>query len=104
MQEFLTWEMLGTFAGAVGATTVLTQIAKRFITRVDPKWIALTFALLISLGRTLFYIRESSVQAIALAVFNGLMVAGSSVGLFEGVKSFGRSVLHKDKGETREDK
>lgn len=92
MNEFLTWEMLGTFVGAVTATTLLTQVIKHFITKLDPKWIALGVATLAVMGYTLLYVQDYSGQGIAMAVVNVFMVTGASIGLFEGVKSFADTV------------
>lgn len=94
MNDFVTWELIGTFAGAVALTTGLTQVIKHYLEKIDPKWIALIVALLATVGYATVHVGDVSPQAVAMAMVNGLIVAGTSIGLFEGVKSFGR-VLKK---------
>lgn len=81
MENFLTWEMLGTFAGAVLAVTALTQVLKNYI-RFDAKWVALVLSILIVIGLQ-FVLGNFAVESWVLAVLNALVVAGTSIGAFE---------------------
>jgi len=88
MNEFITVEVLGTFAGITAATCVLTEVIKRYIS-IDPKWIALAVAGLLCFGRALIFTGDFSAGGIFMTTVNWLVVTGSSIGLFEGaVKKF----------------
>ena len=88
MQDFITWEFLGTFGGSAIAVTALTQIVKRYIS-IDPKWIALILALIVTIGAQVVN-GELMLVSFIMSALNALLVAGASVGTFEAVKEFGR--------------
>ena len=79
--EQLTWEMLGTTAGAATAVSLLTQIIKHFLP-IDPKWIALGLALVILIGVQLIS-GDFAPASFLLSVFNALVATGTSVGVYE---------------------
>ena len=85
--ESLTWELLLTTAGCTAATTALTQIIKKLIA-IDPKWIALVVAIFLSVCAQIFFVGATA-GGIIMATINGILAAGSSIGLFEGLKSIG---------------
>jgi len=87
--ENLTIELLATFGGCTAAVTTLTQILKRYVKVVDPKVISLVLALVIQI--TLVALQGATWDMYALAAFNGVLVSGSSIGLYEGVVSLGQS-------------
>jgi len=88
LNEFLTWDYLGTFGGASLAVTLLTQAVKGYLKDVDPKIIALCWAILIMLGAEFITsVGTSTVSGVLMAAMNALLVAGASVGLFETAKS-----------------
>jgi hypothetical protein len=85
MNEFLTLEFLGTFAGITAISTLVVQCVKSVI-KIDPKWIALiTGFVLVTVFRILP--NAVSVQSVVLELLNGVLVSGSSIGLFETIKS-----------------
>ena len=83
--ESLTWELLLTTVGCAAATTALTQIIKKLI-GIDPKWIALVVALFLSVCAQIVLVGATA-GGIIMAAINGILAAGTSIGLFEGLKS-----------------
>jgi len=97
--EYITIEILGTFTGCAAAVTALTQVAKHFIKRVDPKWIALLISFVISIG--LFIASaDLTVMKFILALCNALLVTGVAIGIFEGGVKAILSKLSSSKEET----
>ena len=84
MNAFLSWDFLATFAGASVAGTVLTQIIKKYVT-FDPKYIALAVTIIVVVGVQLFHLHDYSAGGIVMAILNGFLAAGSSVGIYETV-------------------
>lgn len=91
--SLITLELIGTFYGATVVVTAVTQIVKKYI-NTNPKWVALTLAVIISLINVIA-IGEHTVVAYALSLFNALVIAGASIGAFETVKSVGRHIHNK---------
>ena len=89
LNDFITLEFLGTFSGAALVVTLLTQLAKRFVTAIDPKWIALFFAGAVSLVKELAR-GDFSAAAWFLAGLNAFVIAGAAIGGFEGAKGVGK--------------
>jgi len=94
MNDFLSWEFLGTFAGAATFVTLMTQVAKQFI-NVDPKWISLAFSMIVSLGMVSLK-DEWTAAAVVMALLNALFVTGAAVGLYEAGKDVGQFVRKGD--------
>ena len=89
LNDFITLEFLGTFSGVVVVVTLLTQIVKRFVTAIDPKWIALAFAVAVSTLKELA-VGDLSVPGWILAGLNALVITGAAIGTFEGAKGLGK--------------
>lgn len=83
MNEFITWEFLTTYGGMVAAVTILTQVIKGYIPRLDPKWTALIIAFIGQIGVQLLFRQDYSVQGIFMALINVFMVLAGSVGAYE---------------------
>ena len=83
--EFLNWAAFGTAAGAASAVTLLTQVAKQFFKGADPKLIALAISAVVNLGMCAAS-GGATAGGLAMAALNALLVAGASIGLFEGAK------------------
>lgn len=47
MNDFLTWEVLGTFAGCVAAVVILTELLKKILPKITPLLISFVVALVI---------------------------------------------------------
>jgi len=49
MQEFFTWAMLGTYAGAVVAVTLITQLVKEWLKTIPTRIVSYVIALAVLL-------------------------------------------------------
>lgn len=85
MTEFLTWELLSTFAGSVAAVTLITQLAKQYL-NLDPKWIALAASILVCVAVQAFYLQDFTAAGLVLMGFNILVVLAAAIGSYEIVK------------------
>ena len=86
INNFLTPELLGTFGGVVMVVTLLTQATKRYVSALDPKWIALVWAVVASVVKQVAT-GELGFVSLTLAGLNAVVIAGASVGAFEGARS-----------------
>ena len=90
MNEFFTWAMLGTYGGAVLATTLITQLLKgiplfdRLPTRVFSYIVAV--ALLLAAAA---FTEGLSFSAAALVLVNGVVVALAANGAFDAARCTG---------------
>ena len=89
LNDFISPEFLGTFSGAVTVVMLLTQLIKRFIPTVDPKWIALVLAGAVSAAKQLATGDVSAADWI-LAGLNAFVLTGTAIGTFEGCKGLGK--------------
>ena len=89
--EFISLELITTFYGSVFVVELLTQMSKRYV-GIDPKWLTLGFAAVVSLIR-LISIGDFSLIEFALAAFNALLIAGASIGAFETIKGIIRRLI-----------
>ena len=87
-QEFFTWASLGTYAGAVFATTLITQLFKGIgvISRIPTRLFSYAVALVVLLVATIVA-SGLEWQALALCVFNALIVSLAANGTYEAVAS-----------------
>ena len=84
MPEFLDWAQLGTATGVAAAVAVLTQILKKYLQNIDPKWIALSLSLIITYSRQIVY-NDYYFGTFVLSALNAIIAAGVAIGVFEGV-------------------
>jgi uncharacterized membrane protein len=84
MNEFQ-WAYIGTTAGLAAAVSAITQIIKRYMTKTDPKWIALILSALLSIGYRMVFLGEATAETMIIAVVNSIIAAGAAIGAFEGV-------------------
>lgn len=84
MQAFFTWSILGTYAGAVLATSLLTQFFKEmgFLARVPTRVFSYIVALAMLLGATYFGGAWSIANA-ALCPFNAAIVSLAANGGYD---------------------
>ena len=52
MDEFFSWQMLATFAGATAATGILTQFLKNLIPKLPTQWLSYLLALVLLCAAT----------------------------------------------------
>lgn len=86
MQDFFTWAMLATYAGAVLATTLITQLLKGvgFIDRMPTRIFSYIVALAVLLVAT-FFTGGFTVEAAGLCVINAVVVALAAQGAYDGI-------------------
>lgn len=85
MTEFFTPEMLLTFTGQVLFVTTATQVIKKYIGGIDPKWISLALAVAVAGAAQLVILGDFSAQGLALAGANVFSVLSASVLGYEAV-------------------
>lgn len=91
MNEFFTPDVLLTFTGQVLFVTTATQILKRYIPKIDPKWIALVLAFGISFAAQVFFRQDVSPAGFVMTAVNALAVlSGAVMGYESAVKPAAR--------------
>lgn len=93
MNDFFTWTMLATYAGATIATTLVTQMLKgiSFIDRIPTRIFSFIVALVVLIAST-FFTNELTINTAILCVFNAVVVSLASNGTFDAL-----NVKPKDK-------
>lgn len=86
MQEFFTWAMLGTYAGAVLATTLITQLIKEWLKSVPTRIVSYVIALVVLLAAAAFNNALTLADG-ALCLFNAVIVSLAANGGFEALKN-----------------
>ena len=86
MNEFFTWAILATYAGATLATTLVTQLLKGigFIDRIPTRIFSYVIALIILLVAT-FFTGALTWDTAALCVVNAVVVSLAANGAFDAV-------------------
>lgn len=79
MNEFFTWELLATYAGAALATGILTQFLKGVFKMLPTQVLAYIVALLVLLA-ALFFTGALTVSSAALSLLNAVLVATATSG------------------------
>ena len=103
MNEFLTWDMLGTFAGFLGATVVITEFIKKLFPKIHPQIVSFVIALVILISVQLVA-GAFAWSDILLQVMNAAVVSLAANGGFDaaknilggGNKSDGQLVVYDD--------
>lgn len=87
-QDFFTWASLLTYAGAVLATTLVTQLLKGvgFIDRIPTRVFAYIVALIILIAAT-YFTGGFNGESIALCFVNAVVVALAANGAFDAIAS-----------------
>lgn len=81
--EFIDIELLGTVAGCSFIVTLLTQIFKKYLpSKVDTKWLALVFSIIIGVLRIL-YIQQFDFAGIVTGILNIFVLLTASIGIYE---------------------
>lgn len=83
MNEFVSIEILGTIAGCSAIITLLTQVLKKYLPeKVDTKWLALAFSIIIGVLR-IVYVGQYDFAGIVAGIFNIFILLSISVGIYE---------------------
>ncbi len=85
MNEFLTWDMLGTFAGCLGATVILTEFLKKIFPKIHPQIVSYVISLVI-LVCVKVVAGAFAWNDILLQVMNAAVVSLAANGGFDAVK------------------
>lgn len=88
--EFLTWETLATYAGALSAVMVLTQITKGlcFLKRIPTQLWSYILSLCVLIP-AYYFTGQLSVESTGLALLNGAIVALAANGGYDAISSIG---------------
>lgn len=84
MNDWLSWELIGTFAGTCLVVNLITQVYKYVFPNASATAIRI-FALIMSEALTVLVavlFQGASVEGIILAVLNGLLVFASTQGIY----------------------
>jgi hypothetical protein len=84
MNDFFTWEMLATYAGATLATTLVTQIFKGvgFIDKIPTRFFSYAVALIVLLAG-LFFTGGLTVNSAVLCLINAVVVSLAANGAYD---------------------
>ena len=84
MNEFVTWSALGTYAGAVMMTALITQFLKQIplLSKINCQLISYIVAVLLLIGSAVFT-NTLTVESGVLAAVNAVMVALASNGAYD---------------------
>lgn len=92
--EFVSWELLGTYAGAMAMVGVITQLTKeiKFISKIPTQLWSYILALVVMYAANLFMGSLTWSNAV-LILFNSALVSLGANGGYEGiVRAFDKSV------------
>ena len=87
MNEFFTWASLGTYAGAVLATTIITQLLKGIsvFDKLPTRIFSYIIAVIVLLAATIFG-GAVNVSAVALCFVNAAVVSLAANGAFDAIQ------------------
>ncbi len=84
MNEFVTWQMLGSYAGAVMMVTLITQFLKSTpLGKCSTQPVSYGIAVLLLIGAEVFGGQRVTVQGVTLCLINAVMVALASNGVYD---------------------
>jgi hypothetical protein len=86
MNEFFAWANLGTFAGCVAATAIITQFIKNvlFFKSIATQWISYGIAVILLFGSE-FFTGTLTPASGALIPFNAILISLSANGAYTAV-------------------
>ena len=84
--EFVTWELLGTYAGAMAMVGVITQLTKnnKFISKIPTQLWSYILAIVVMLCADLF-LEQLTLSKAILTIFNAALVSLGANGGYEGL-------------------
>lgn len=90
--EFVSWEILGTYAGAMAMVGVITQLTKnsKFISKIPTQLWSYILSVVILLCASLF-LEQLTLSNAVLTIFNAALVSLGANGGYEGlVRAFSK--------------
>lgn len=87
MNDFFTWELLATFAGAATATAIVTQFVKEWLKKIPTQIVSYVIALVIlGIATAVQYGAGAPWSVWALIPFNAVIVSLSANGAFSAIE------------------
>jgi len=85
--DFMTWETLGTYAGALAMVLLLTQLTKElsFLKSVPTQILSYIFALIVIVPAT-YFINGLNMELLILCLFNAVIISIASNGGFTAIQ------------------
>ena len=84
MNEFVTWQTLGTYAGAVMMVTIITQFLKQTpLKNINTQLLAYIISVAILIGAEAFNGSSLTVQGVVLCLLNAVIVALAANGTYD---------------------
>ena len=98
--EFFEWSMLGSYAGAIMAVSVITEIIKDIpgIKKIPTQLMSYVLAFIVLIC-AMFFSGNFSVQGAALAVFNAALVSLGANGGYEAIQRVKKATATKQEAE-----
>ena len=83
MNYFANADVLSTMAGCSVIITLLTQVFKKYLPeKVDTKWLALVFSIVIGILR-IIYVGQYDFNGIVAGIFNIVVLLATAIGVYE---------------------
>jgi hypothetical protein len=84
--EFVTWELLGTYAGAMAMVGVVTQLTKniRFVSKIPTQLWSYIISLVVMYAAN-FFLGQLTASNAVLIIFNAVLVSLGANGGYEGL-------------------
>lgn len=84
--EFVSWEILGTYAGAMAMVGVITQLTKsiKFVSKIPTQLWSYLITLVVMLCAS-YFLGELTLSNAILTVFNSALVSLGTNGAYEGL-------------------
>ena len=84
--EFVTWELLGTYAGAIAMVGVITQLTKdiKFISKIPTQLWSYILSLIVMYAAN-FFMGQLTPSNAVLILFNAVLVSLGANGGYEGI-------------------
>lgn len=93
--EFMTIDIFLTVVGCTSVITLLTQVFKRYLPeKIDVKWLALVFSILVGILR-MCIVKDFSFEGIIIGIMNTILLLAISIGEYEVVKATSNKILEK---------
>ncbi len=93
MNEFVSWEVLGTYGGAIAMTVAITQMVKGVgvLKKISTQLVGYVVALIVLIGAHSFT-DGLSASNIGLIIFNAVIVSIGATGTHAGIKKVATSI------------
>lgn len=84
MNEYFTWDMLGTYAGAILAVTLMTQFVKGlgFVKKIPTRIVSYVFSIIVMI-LALVFTGTITVSACVLTLINAVIVSVAANGTYD---------------------